>query len=246
MIDDVFTVMQKELREYFAAGGSRRGGLFGILIIVVIFGVVIPLENGHTWVTSPLAVAFYGIYLPLSLVTSVIADSFAGERERHTLETLLASRLSDRSILLGKLSAALAYSWVLAMATAIVGMLAANTKGGGKFVVYPGGIALAIAVAAALTALLYAGIGVQLSLRAATVRQTQQALMIVFLVVLVLPFLIFSLLSPLQKRHLLESLTTTVNWAEVGIIVGIIVLVLDVLLLLLALARFQRARLILS
>ncbi|MGO8950171.1 MAG: ABC transporter permease [Ktedonobacterales bacterium] len=246
MMEDLYTVMQKELREYFAAGSSRRGALLGILIIFAIFGVVIPLENGHTWVTSPFVVAFYGIYLPLSLVTSVIADSFAGERERHTLETLLASRLSDRSILFGKLGAALAYSWVLSMATAIAGMFAANVKGGGRFVVYPAGIALAIAVAAALTSLLYAGIGVQLSLRAATVRQTQQAMTIVFLVVLVLPFLIFSLLSPLQKQHLLESLTTTVNWAEVGIIVGIIVLVLDVLLLVLALARFQRARLILS
>jgi hypothetical protein len=47
-----------------------------------------------------------------------------------------------------------------------------------------------------------------------------------------------------EKHHLLESLTTTVNWAGVGIIVGIIVLVLDVLVL--ALARFQRASLILS
>ena len=36
----------------------------------------------------------------------MIADGIPGERERHTLETLLASRLSDRSILLGKVMAA--------------------------------------------------------------------------------------------------------------------------------------------
>ena len=125
---DLLTVMQKELREYFAPGGSRRSGLLGILLIVVVFGVFIPLESGRGCVTSPFTVAFYGIYLPLSLVTNVIADAIAGERERHTLETLLASRLSDRTILLGKLFAAVTYTWVLAMGTALVGMVVANLK----------------------------------------------------------------------------------------------------------------------
>ncbi len=245
MIDDVFTVMQKELREFFAPGGSRRGGLIGILIIMAVFGVFIPLQNGRDWVTSPLAVAFYGVYLPLSLVTSVIADAIAGERERHTLETLLASRLSDRSILLGKLAAAVAYTWVLAMATAVVGMLAANVKGGGGFAVYSGGIALAMVAAAALVALLYAGIGVLISLRAATVRQAQQALSLAFLIVFILPFLVFSVLSTAQKRQFLASLDT-INWGQVGMIAGAIVLVVDVALVAVALARFQRSRLMLT
>lgn len=245
MISDLVTVMQKELREFFAPGGSRRSGLIGILLIIVIFGVFVPLQNGRAWVTSPFTVAFYGLYLPLSLVTSVIADAIAGERERHTLETLLASRLSDRSILLGKLAAAVAYTWVLAMATAVVGMLAANVKGGGSFAVYPGGLALAIAVAAVLIALLYAGIGVLISLRAATVRQAQQALTLAFLVVFLLPFIIYSTLSPLQKRDFLQWLTTA-NWTQVGIIAGVLLLAVDALLVALALARFQRARLIVS
>ena len=34
------------------------------------------------------------MWFSLLLVINVVADSFAGERERHTLETLLASRLS--------------------------------------------------------------------------------------------------------------------------------------------------------
>ena len=169
----------------------------------------------------------------------------AGERERHTLETLLASRLSDRSILLGKVSAAVAYTWVLSIGTAVVGMVAANSKGGGPFAVYPGGLALAMAVAAGLVSLLYAGVGVQISLRAATVRQAQQTLGLAFIVVFLLPFLVYTVLSPLQKRQFLDWLTTA-NWTQVGIVAGAVVLVVDLLLVALALARFQRSRLILS
>jgi ABC-2 type transport system permease protein len=245
MIMDLFTVMQKELREFFAPGGSRRGGLIGILIIIVVFGVFIPLENGRDWVTSPFTVAFYGVYLPLSLVTNVIADAIAGERERHTLETLLASRLSDRSILLGKLSAAVVYTWALSMGTAVVGMVVANSKGHGGFAFYPGGVALAMAVLAVLVALLYAGIGVQISLRAATVRQAQQTLGFAFLIVFLLPFIIFTLLSTQQKRQFIQWLTTA-NWTQVGIGASVVLLILDVVLVAIALARFQRSRLILS
>lgn len=245
MIGNLLTVMQKELREYFAPGGSRRSGLLGILLIFAIFGVFIPLETGRGWVTSPFTIAFYGVYLPLSLVTNVIADAIAGERERHTLETLLASRLSDRTILLGKLFAAVVYTWVLAMCTALVGMVVANLKGSGAFVTYPAPLALAIVVAALLVALLYAGIGVQISLGAGTVRQAQQTLGVLFIVVFLVPFLIYTILSPAQKQQFLQWLVSA-NWAQVGLLIGAAVLVVDVLLVALALARFQRGRLILS
>ena len=73
--------------------------------MIAVFGVFLPLQNGASWVTSPITMVYWA-WMPLMLVTGVIADSFAGERERHTLETLLASRLPDRAILLGKVAAA--------------------------------------------------------------------------------------------------------------------------------------------
>ena len=42
-----------------------------------------------------------------------VPDPLPRERERHTLETLLASRLSDRAILLGKIGAAVGFEWVI-------------------------------------------------------------------------------------------------------------------------------------
>jgi ABC-2 type transport system permease protein len=245
MISDIYTVMQKELREFFASSGGRRSGALGFLIILVIFGVFIPLANGRGWVTSPFTVAFYGGYLPLSLVTNVIADAIAGERERHTLETLLASRLSDRSILLGKLAAAVGYSWVISLVTAVVGMVVANFKGHGAFAVYPLGIAVGIVTLSLLISLLYAGIGVQVSLRAATVRQAQQTLGVAFLILFLLPFLVFTVLSSSARLQFLNWLTTA-NWTLVGLVAGLVLLVVDVFLVVLALALFQRSRLILA
>jgi ABC-2 type transport system permease protein len=94
--------------------GSLRGGWLGLVIFVAVFGILLPLQSGRGWVESPTGLAVWA-WVPFLLVSSVVADSFAGERERHTLETLLASRLPDRAILFGKLATAVGYGWGFAL-----------------------------------------------------------------------------------------------------------------------------------
>ena len=53
-------------------------------------GIVTPLQMGSLWLTSPLMLAYWPL-LSSGMVSTLIADAFAGERERHTLETLLAT-----------------------------------------------------------------------------------------------------------------------------------------------------------
>jgi ABC-2 type transport system permease protein len=243
-VNDLWTVMTKEWREYFAPGGSRRGGVVSMLIFFGLFGVFLPLELGRNFVDSFFAVFYYGISVPLSMVMGIIADAFAGERERHTLETLLASRLSDRSILLGKLGAAVGYSWGMSLLTALLAVIVANFKGGGAFRFYATGIWTSILAVSLLVALLYASLGVLLSLRAATVRQVQQALSVSFLVILLGPFLIFQALSPATRQQF--GVWALAHLTQVGIIAGVIIAVLDVILLAAALLGFRRSRLILS
>ena len=98
MIADILTVARKEWKEYVLAGTGLKGGRMGLVIMLVVFGVVLPAQNGTDWLTSP-ALLLAWAWVPLMLVSGVVADSFAGERERHTLETLLASRLPDQAIL---------------------------------------------------------------------------------------------------------------------------------------------------
>jgi ABC-2 type transport system permease protein len=114
MIADVWTVIWKEWRELLRQRESMRGGVLRLLIFVGVFGIFLPLQVGREWINSPKLLMLWA-WVPLFLVSSVVADGFAGERERHTLETLLASRLSDRAILFGKLGAALSYGFGLAM-----------------------------------------------------------------------------------------------------------------------------------
>jgi ABC-2 type transport system permease protein len=240
MISDLWTVIIKEWREYFAPGGSRRGGLLSLLIFAGLFGVFFPFEFGRELVTSFLPIFFYGITLPLSMVMGIIADSIAGERERHTLETLLASRLSDRTIILGKLGAAVGYSWTIAGGTSLVAIVVVNLKAGGPFQFYPSDIFVTIVVVSLLVALLYSGIGGLLSLRASTVRQVQQMLSVGFFLVFLVPLIVFQAL-PTNAKEWAQT-----HGTQVAFIVGGVLVVADLILVTLAIVRFQRSRLILS
>lgn len=244
MIDDITTIMTKEWREFFTSGGNRRTSLIFLLIILAIFGFYLPYQAGHVLITSPWIVVLYSFVLPVLVTTNIIADAIAGERERHTLETLLASRLSDRSIILGKLGAAVGYSLALSVITALVGMVAANLNGAGSFQMYPVGVFVSIVAFALLVSLLYAGFGVLVSLRAATVRQAQLTMGVAMLVIYLLPILIYGTLSDTVRQQFLSWLSTA-NWTTVGYIVAALIIA-DLIVVMVVIGRFQRSRLILS
>jgi ABC-2 type transport system permease protein len=179
------------------------------------------------------------------LVSSVVADSFAGERERHTLETLLASRLSDRAILVGKTGAAIVYGWGLTMISIILSILTIKIGfARGKILFYPLPIALGIVGLRLLIAGLASSLGVLVSLRAATVRQAQQTFSIAFLLLFVPLFLLPMLPQDIQTTMATWLMNTDMN--IIGMIAGFVLLVLDCGLFLATLKRFQRNRLILD
>jgi ABC-2 type transport system permease protein len=255
MIGDIGTMMWKEWREYFAgpsaSGGSGRGrGVVGVLLIIGIISILLPLLLGRAWVTSGAPVIVDGLYLPVIILLSIIPDSFAGERERHTLETLLASRLSDHAILLGKVGAAVAYGWavglIAALAQAVVANLSQkNATAGSGLVFYPAGSVFAIVVLGFFMSLLIASAGCLVSLRAATTRQAQLNLTFGFLVLVFAPIIVFQLLPGQTQTNVIALLNSAGSTLVFFIFVGVL-LVVDVALLLVTVARFQRARLILA
>jgi len=172
---DVGTVMWKEWKEILM-GRGLRGGLLNLLILAGVFGVFLPLQFGRTLVESPLTLLIWA-WVPPFLVISVVADAFAGERERHTLETMLASRLPDSAVLLGKIAAAVSYGWGISMACLGLGLISVNLADRRPgLLMYPLNVAAGIVVLTFLTASITAALGVLLSLRAATVRQVQQTM----------------------------------------------------------------------
>ncbi len=73
-----------------------------MLLSLLALAIYLPLQARDAWVNGPIPLV-PATLMPVMLVGLTIADSFAGERERQTLPTLLASRLSDRAILIGKI-----------------------------------------------------------------------------------------------------------------------------------------------
>lgn len=244
MIQDLSAVIWKEIKELPYFRGGLRGGKAGLLIFVGVFGLFMPLQTGREWVTSPVSLLYWA-WVPFMLVSSVIADSFAGERERHTLETLLASRLSDRAILFGKILAAVLYGWGLTMLCLLIGLVTVNLAyGQGEVLFFPANLAAGILAVTVLIAALASGLGVLVSLRASTVRQAQQTFSIAYFLFFI-PLFALPMLPDAWKRNLMQwALTANVNTlllAGCGLLV-----VVDAALILAALARFQRARLILD
>jgi ABC-2 type transport system permease protein len=241
VIGDIGTVMWKEWKEILAMGGATRGR-FQLLIFVGIMGIFLPLQMGTKWVTSPIVVGIWG-WVPILLVSTIIADSFAGERERHTLETLLASRLSDASVLFGKMGAAVGYGWGLTLAGLILGAVTVNVANRGEgLLLYSPLTAIGALVLSFLGALLASSSGVLVSLRAQTVRQAQQTMSIATMVIFFVPvFGIQGLPDDMKQR--MGAWVLQAGAVKLMITGTLVLATVDLLLILAARARFQRAKL---
>jgi hypothetical protein len=125
MTADFATVLWKEWKEIVMERSAGSTGSLRPLILIAVFGIFFPLRMGPERFFSA-AGLLVPTFFSAIVITAVIADSFAGERERHTLETLLASRLSDRSILFGKIAACMAYGWLISISCILAGAITVN------------------------------------------------------------------------------------------------------------------------
>lgn len=246
MMTDIKTILWKEFRELFQArqGLFGRGGWISIAVTVALLGVLIPIQAGEGWVSDPLNMAWW-VWVPFLMVTYIVTDTFAGERERHTLETLLASRLSDRTILLGKTLSVVLYGWGIAMIGTVTSLITVNVSAGrGHLLMYSSGAGLALLALIFLFTLLSSVMGVFISLRSATVRQAQQVTSLIALVPL-LPLMLLGILPDDLVKKLAASLSQVNGSMVVLVAIGILAVV-DFAFIALAMKRFQRAKLILD
>lgn len=244
MIADIWTITQKELREIWAMGGGGRRSWISQLIMLGVFGIFLPLQSGRAWIESPLILLAWA-WLPYFLAASSVSDSFAGERERHTLETLLASRLSDRAILFGKALAVILYSCGLALFLVLLGLITVNIAFGGEgLILYSPLTSLGILIFSLLGSGVAASAGVLISLRAATARQAAQTMSLVIFVLFIPIFILQFLPEELQFR-VFQALERANPW-QIALFAALILLVLDIGLMAIAMARFKRSRLILD
>jgi ABC-2 type transport system permease protein len=186
VIADIVTIIWKEFRELFHQRGLR-GAIFNWAIMVALGGLFMPLQNGLAWLTMPILHIAWS-WIALLAVMQIVSDTFAGERERHTLETLLASRLSDRAILLGKVASVVLYGWSIQIAGLVLGWLAVNIEQwSGVVHFYAVDILFGVAPITALLVVLVASLGTLVSLHSTTVRSAYQKMSLVFLAFVFVP-----------------------------------------------------------
>lgn len=233
---DFGTIVWKETKDSVFSG--RRSEFIIPLMVIAIMGIVIPWQFGIHWISLSPAMIIIVCYIPFFLTTSYIGDAVAGERERHTLETLLASRISDRAILWGKITVTIAYAWGLTLIGLLLGLVVVNLLSGqGHWEFYhPIKIFLEMLALSLLASLLAANAGVLISLRAATVRQAQQTMAVGTLILLIAIVLILKSVPPgaLEKLNEPELLLFFIGGLTLPNLILVAILS----------ASFQRSRLI--
>jgi ABC-2 type transport system permease protein len=247
MLGDIWTVMWKERKGLLRIRGSRTRALLTLLVPVLMIAMVAPLQLGREWVDG--AWSLVGAFLiPMILIGITIPESFAGERERHTLETLLASRLPDRAILFGKVGLAVAYGWVMTLLALGVSLVPVNAvHWEGELMLYRPAVAIADIVVSLLVAGLMANLGVIISLRSETAQGAQQLLMTVLLVpLMVLQLVPMLLLSVVPDGGELLRQWLSVDFTTVILAVVAVLSAANVGMLVVVMVRFQRARLCLD
>ena len=236
-MSDIWTMMWKESKDVLFQGGWRS--LIRPLIVVGIMGIYLPLQLGPQWVDlTPIGMLLL-LWIPFFVIISFIGDVIAGERERHTLETLLASRMPDRAILLGKVVATVLYAWGMGVLSLLLGLVLVDLfRTQGNWMFYPLDLFVDALVLILLASVLGTSAGVLISLRVATVRQAQQILSIGTIV------FVFGVTFVL--RAVPANVFSSLTYAQFLLIAMAFLAVLDAILLGLALVSFQRSRLILS
>lgn len=242
MIRDVGTMIWKEWRAVRASQGHFAGGPIELALTISIIAIIFAGQQDAEFLTSWMTAFYSTVFGAISIILA-LGDAFAGERERHTLETLLASRLADRAILFGKIAALVSYGWSLALVYLFVGLLTINLTSADGLLFFRPIILFAAVLGSLFFTMLIAQVGVFVSLRASTVRQAQQIMSTGVMVIgLGSLFLIFELI-PNGETRLLRMMT------ELGLIQSVLAMIgglvlLNTGLVLAGVQRFRRARLI--
>lgn len=247
MIADIRTMIWKESRSLLRYQG-RRSQLAVSLLTPLLVSILFPIQFGLDWAEGYFSL-FVGVAIPLLIVGITVPDAIAGERERHTLETLLASRLPDQAILLGKVLISVISGWVGTLLVFAFSLLVLNlSHADGQIIFYRPAVFLAQLASSLAMSLLVAGLGVLISMHAPTVQIAQQnlftSLMVPMMLAGFIPMIVMLLGPAPDKLSFLRTVIANIKADQVvWIVIGALILV-DAGLIVVGLARFKRQRLV--
>ena len=248
MFAEIIAIMWKEWRQLLQrAGGNLSVFVLRMLFSLAIFTLIIPVtvKDGaivdyswnQIWIT-----------IPLIIVLGLISFSFAGERETHTLPTLLASPLSDRALVLGKMSLPVVYGSICPLIVSLCLLVRINIfNSHSDLILYSSESFISGILTSLLVAILIATLGVYTSMKAPTIRQAQTSLLLTTFIVIFLPailLVITGILIPNNIRQNLLAISQNLNSPTVTAISLLFFAIFDLMLIVLLLKWFDRDRLL--
>jgi len=246
MYKDILAVMWKESKGLLRYNSSRWKSVIILLTPIGLFGILFPLQFRDGWLTSYWSV-IVALVTPMMLIATTISESFAGERERHTLETLLASQLPDGAILLGKLLVSILFGWGMTLFLLLVSLVVVNilTWDGGLRIYQPEILGIDLSASFLMSGMV-ANLGILISLRSPTVQSAAQSLMLMlFMPFLLLQAVVF-LLPTFLPAEVVKGYLAKLDFLNIALVILGVMLIATLGLLLGAFSRFKRSKLILS
>ncbi len=183
MANDIWTILWRDLRGYRAQFDEPRRLILGLCASIILLIVAELLVGIHGIFASanPVLLIWIWCWLPLGSAVTLSTDAIAGERERHTLESLLATRIPVRALLIGKTLSITIQSWISAFLLVLGALAAINLAAAwqGNFVILPRSVFLFGPLVSFLITLLGTLVAFLFSMGAPTVRQANLRIVIV-------------------------------------------------------------------
>ncbi len=214
----VACIARKDIREWLADRDSRRGFVVQAAIFLFLTGLFVPWTTPAVWQSPGEAVLLY-VGLPSLIASMLCADAFAGEKERHTLESLLATPLTDAELFFGKVAAAVGLSTAVSIAAVLAGILTLAVRSMHTAVLLPNMFqCTAVLVGSLGTALTISTLAAVVSSRVPVARSAQQIVQVVFLLFTgLLGFLLHLSAGELTWRTVMRSCITLIIIGSLGL-----------------------------
>jgi ABC-type Na+ efflux pump permease subunit len=244
----VYAVSQKDLKEVF----SSPGIYLPMIAIPLLFAIALPaftvyvskfagpalaerlLKTSVPLGSSTSEVFFMQFFLtnvlgpifmtmPIITASVIAADSFAGEKERKTAESLLSTPITNKEVLLGKILSSFLPAVAMTVIIFFVYAGVANYSSGKyfDFTLLPNTGWFLMLLTSPFLALTTIGLVVLVSLRAKGVKEAQQVSTLLVLPILVIPFISTFGIAVLTTLFFIELLMILAATSAIVLALGI-------------------------
>lgn len=122
---DILHVYRRELLQVLYARRIKKQAV-GWFVFILMFGIAIPFSQADFWFKETSLLTLHFVFVPLMLTYTSVADSFAGEKERKAVGSMLATGVPEVSLFFGKALAGFIFSFAFYMFIVLIGIFTLN------------------------------------------------------------------------------------------------------------------------